>query len=173
MITTNHCKELLCRSYLTAVASRAGHNIDFHRELDYGVDGSFKHVEQRGRRRHESVIALDFQAKASVDWYIDKNNVVYDLEKKNYNDLVSRASVERAVPFYLILLCLPRDDSLWANFSADGLVIKKCAYFARPAGIAATDENGTKRVRIAISDALTPQNLVRLLDGIKDGTIQP
>src|SRR5687767_1656624 len=107
MITVHHSKELLCRSYLVALASRARQNILFGRELDYGVDGSFKHIEERGTRLHESGITLDFQAKASVNWLVDGNEVVYDLEKKTYNDLVSRSSMKRASPFYLILFCLP------------------------------------------------------------------
>ena len=85
MITVQHSKELLCRSYLIAVASRAQQNVSFGEELDYCVDGSYKQVEKRGKRRHQTGIALDFQAKASVNWLIVGNDVVYDLEKKTYN----------------------------------------------------------------------------------------
>src|SRR5262245_30405742 len=136
MITVQHAKELLCRSYLIAVASRAQQNVSFERELDYCVDGSFKQVEQRGKRRHETGIALDFQAKASIDWSIDGNDIVYDLEKKTYNDLVTRSAEKRATPFFLILFCLPKDEAHWATFSQEELIIKKCAYFGRPTGLA-------------------------------------
>lgn len=173
MITANHSKELLCRSYLVALAGGARQNVLFGRELDYGVDGSFKHVEKRGKRLHESGIALDFQAKVSANWKFDGANVVYDLEKKTFNDLVGRGSLKSAAPFYLILLCLPDDEAKWATFGADELVIRKCAYFARPTGIIASDEIGTKRIRIPVADALTPASLTKLLEDIKSGAIQP
>lgn len=173
MITVPHAKELLCRSYITAVASKAQQNVRIGSEHDYGVDGCFKKVELRGKRRHETGIALDFQAKASVDWTIDKDHVVYDLEKKAYNDLVGRAGQTRCVPFFLILFCLPRDEVTWSTFDAEQLVIKKCAYFAQPRGMVASDEKGTKRIKIPINDVLTPEALVTLLEGIKSGAVQP
>ena len=173
MITEQHSKELLCRSYLTAVAGQARQNIKFGRELDYGVDGSYHQVEKRGKRHYETGIAMDFQAKASVDWFPRKDNIVYDLEKKAFDDLVARSQERRAAPFFLILLCLPKDESSWASFGPDELIIKKCAYYGRPHGLMATDNQSTKRIEIPIANALSPSTLLTLLEGIRTGGIGP
>ncbi len=173
MITVQHAKEAICRSYVITVASVARQNLHLGAEQDYGVDGTFRKVELRGTRHHEIGIALDFQAKASVDWTVDGTDIVYDLETKSYNDLVERAIQPRSIPFYLILLCLPPDEIDWAVFDAEYLMIKRCAYIARPQGLLVANENSRKRIRIPISNALTPQTLVDLLEGIKSGSIQP
>src|SRR5262249_14159682 len=113
MLTIQHCQECLCRSYLSAVTARARHNLWLHPEHDYSVDGTFKQVGKRGNRILETGFALDFQAKASVNWTRENDEVVYDLEAHAYNDLVQRSNAERATPFVGVLLCLPESEDDW------------------------------------------------------------
>jgi hypothetical protein len=76
--------------------------------FDYGLDGHFAPVVIRDRRRVTSGHPLDFQAKASINWELVDEEVVYDLEAQTYNDLVSRSLSETTC--ILILLCLPRNQ---------------------------------------------------------------
>lgn len=172
MITAEHAKESLCRSYVIAVASAARQNLWFGGEHDYGVDGMFRLVEPRGGRLRETGFSLDFQAKASVDWSDSGDNIAYDLEAKNYNDLAERATQTRSTPFFLVLLCLPREEDEWLQFTPDSLTLKRCAYYLQLSG-GLTGNAATCRVSIPRANALTPANLIALLTGVKTGAIQP
>jgi hypothetical protein len=172
MITAEHAKESLCRSYVIAVASAARQNLWLGGEHDYGVDGIFRLVEPRGDRLRETGFSLDFQAKASVDWNVSGESIAYDLEAKNYNVLAERATQTRSTPFFLVLLCLPREEKEWVQFTADSLTVKRCAYYLQLSG-GLTGNAATCRVSIPQTNALTPASLTTLLERVKSGAIQP
>ena len=128
MLTIPHCKESLSRAYVTAVVGRARQKLNWNSETDYGVDGYVRIIERRGTRHHETGLGFDFQSKTTIDWSLEGNEVIYDLEATAYNDLVSRAGTG-ALPFLLVLLCLPADDTMWLDISPDRLTMQKCAYW--------------------------------------------
>lgn len=113
MLSIPHCKESLSRAYVTAVVGRARQSISWRHEFDYGVDGMVRELAFRGTRIRETGFGFDFQTKTTVDWAVDGDDVVYDLEADAFNNLVERAGTSARSPFLLILLCLPRDDSEW------------------------------------------------------------
>jgi hypothetical protein len=113
-ITVQHTKETLCLAHIYAAAGMAGVNVS-QTVHDYGVDGYFVHVVQRGGRRAASGFSLDYQAKATVDWELKGESIVYDLEAKTYNDIVSRTKSETTL--ILLLLCLPKSPSDWHEAS--------------------------------------------------------
>jgi Domain of unknown function (DUF4365) len=123
MLTVQHSKELLSRAHLQALAAAARLNLEFRSdqtpEFDYGVDGSFRPIEIVDGLRIDSGCPLDFQLKSSGDWQHTDGYIVYDLESKSYNKLVSRES--RATPYILILLCLPQNVSDAVVLSTSGL----------------------------------------------------
>lgn len=125
----------------------------------------------RGTRIRETGFGFDFQSKTTVDWSFDGTDVVYDLEADAYNDLVERAGTA-AFPFLLILLCLPRDDSLWLDVSPGQLVMKKCAYWAKVNGLL-TPNSSTRRVRIPTENVFSPAAVGDLLKDIRTGTLLP
>ncbi len=59
-------------------------------DKDFGIDGTFRQITAIGNRRFTSGYALDFQLKASINYLIESEYIVYDLEAKTYNDLVDR-----------------------------------------------------------------------------------
>lgn len=170
MKTIQHTEESICRSYITAVAAIARQNLWFGSEHDYGVDGTVKLVENRGGRRRETGFALDFQAKASTQWSLEEGYICYDLEAKSYNDLVERANNTRSVPFFLVLMTLPREESDWIDFDEERILLRRCAYFCQLAG-EQTENSSTKRVRISRDNMLTPEALSETLMRIKTGEI--
>jgi hypothetical protein len=69
-------------------------------------------AEQFGRGRgagREPGFPVYFQLKATTRWN-DNAEVVYDLESKTYNALVSRD--REAIPCILILLCFPKSRAI-------------------------------------------------------------
>lgn len=161
MITRQHCQELLSRAYIHALAASAGVNFSMGHAHDYGIDGQFKPVVARGHRLIESGAHLDFQLKASTDWQQVEHDIVYDLEAKNYNDIVDREP--GATGFVLILLCLPSEESDWAAFTEDSLVLQRSCYWMRLEG-ALTDNVATKRIFIPRANLLTADSLKAVLE---------
>ena len=111
MITEQHQEEALSAAYISACAAKAGCNMAFSQH-DYGVDGTLHPVQIHDRRRQQMGFPIDFQAKASIDWELKGEHIVYDLEIKTYNDLIRRRD-DGGTPFILILLCLPKDRMRW------------------------------------------------------------
>lgn len=93
-------------------------------------------------------------------WEHRGEQVVYDLDGKNYNDLVSR--VPEANPFILILLCLPREVSAWLVSGETELTLRHSCYWYRPQGEAVPNQS-SKRVLIPRSNLLTTESVTALL----------
>jgi hypothetical protein len=123
MLTTPHCKESLSRAYVTAVVGRARHKVNWNSEFDYGVDGYVRIIEKRGTRHYETGLGFDFQSKTTTNWTREGEEIVYDLEADAYNDLSARAGMG-ALPFLLVLLCIPKDEAVWLDVSADRMILQ-------------------------------------------------
>lgn len=171
MLTVPHCKESLSRAYVTAVVGRARHQLIWGREYDYGVDGSVRILEARGDRIREIGFGFDFQSKTTVDWSLVGTDIVYDLEADAYNNLVERAR-SGAMPFLLILLCLPKDADIWLSVSPDELILRRCAYWCKVNGDL-TSNSATQRIRVPNSHVLTPEAVASVLQDIKTGAMLP
>ncbi len=167
MLTQQHIEEWLSRAYVMAVAARAGVGIG-NPYQDYGVDGTFSKIQFLNGRRRETGIKIDYQLKASKNWKLDGENIVYDLEAKTYNDLVARSLTKRSSPLILLLLCLPEDTSKWVEQSEDHLIVRRCCYWARFSGDS-TPNSKTARIRISRKQLFTPETLMDLLDHVEKG----
>ncbi|WP_165359622.1 DUF4365 domain-containing protein [Lichenibacterium minor] len=162
MITEQHTKEILSRAFLLAIAGRAGFNV--HKgELDYGVDYIVASVRYSAARSRyiEDGPNIHLQLKATVDWEIDGDRIVYDLEAKTWNDMVER-DVTR--PLYLGLLCLEPDMDKWLVCSEERMVLQNCLYWYDATGQAPTPNTTTRRTRIPRANLLTSDSLVALMD---------
>jgi hypothetical protein len=161
-----HTQESLCRAHIFAVAGIAGINHGLQDAFDYGVDGQFKIIVDRPNgRRASSGYSLDFQAKATTDWERKGGQIIYDLEAKTYDDMVTRDPSE--VTLMLILLCLPADSAQWHQTTPDATVIRNCCYWhilppGPPCG-----NTSSKRIFIPETQLLTPESLRGLLEGEK------
>jgi hypothetical protein len=158
-ITEQHTEESLCFAHIYALAGIAGVNYSIDK-YDYGIDGHFVTVVRRGSRLVDSGFALDFQAKATVDWELVGSNIVYDLEAKTYNDFVTRSA--DATTMILILLCLPRDRNGWHQTSCDETILRNCCYWHTIIG-EPTSNSRKKRIYIPAAQLLTPLALSELL----------
>lgn len=158
-ITEQHTEETLCFAHIFALAGIAGVNYSANR-YDYGVDGHFVPVVTRDARRVDSGFPLDYQAKATVDWELVGDHIVYDLEAKTYNDLVSRTPAETTI--ILILLCLPKNRETWHSTSCDETILRHCCYWYAISG-EPTSNTSTKRIYIPRENLLTPARLNELL----------
>jgi hypothetical protein len=181
MLTTQHIQEDLSRAYIQAVSARAGVNLSLGTLAhDYGVDGTFHQVTIRAyvdkagekrQRRLNSGFNLEFQCKASTEWFEEPDAIVYDLEAKTYNDLVQRAATQNATPLVLILMCLPRAEAEWFLLTENHLFLRKCCYWHRLTG-SETGNTSQKRIRIPKAQLLDPTTVVDLLKRVERGTLR-
>jgi hypothetical protein len=146
-------------SHIYALAGMAGLNYKVDK-FDYGVDGQFTPVTVRNNRRVNSGFSLDFQAKATINWEWRNSFIVYDLEAKTYNDIVSRTPAETTL--ILILLCLPKNETDWHLADEEATTLRHCCYWHSFTGDITSNEQ-TKRIYIPVENRLTPEVLKELL----------
>jgi hypothetical protein len=160
-ITVEHTKENLCAAHVYAICASAGVLLGNAHVHDYGVDGVFNNVIHRGARRVVSGFPLDFQMKSTINWEMKDDHVIYDLESKTYNDIVSRSDAETTL--MLVLLCLPKDCAEWHSVTAEYTTLRNCCFYHTFQGAPVTNENSTKRIKIPAAQLLTSESLIQLL----------
>jgi hypothetical protein len=152
--------QALNKAYVQAIAAKAGVVI-YEPKDDFGTDLAFAKVTRRqsGRRTDTKSIIVPFQLKASKDWAFRGDTVIYDLEAKNYNDMVDESSME-----VLILMCLPATFDEWLYQDEECLRLHKCCYYWQPSDHIETPNENTIRIVIPRSQIFTSEALTRLLD---------
>ena len=165
-LTIQHKKEALGQAYIRAIIAKAGYNLAKD-EFDYGFDGTIKAVDNRGGRRVDSGFGINFQLKSSCEVDFKDGEVIYDLESKNYNDLVAEVTT---LPNILILFVLPKDESDWINCSFEHLIIRRCAWWYSLAGMPPTNNPRKKRIKIPEQQMFSPEELHKLMDKVKGGS---
>lgn len=165
-ITIQHKKEALGHAYVRAVVAKAGYNFGGRSDFDYGFDGTIKDVINRNGRYFESGFGLGFQLKSSCDVSYQDGMVLYDLESKNYNDLVMERT---SFPNILILFVLPEDESIWLDFSPDRLIIQRCAWWCSLEGQPPTPNISSKRIKIPEQQVFSPDELQKMMENVKGG----
>ena len=164
-ITVQHQKEALGQAYVRAVIAKAGFNFGKN-EFDYGIDGTIKDVINRNGRYVDGCFGINFQLKSSSNVSFEDGCVIYDLESKNYNDLVEESSM---LPNILILFVLPADNSDWLSVTADQLIMKQCAWWCSLEGQEPTKNQATKRITIPDGQIFSPTTLINLMEKVKGG----
>jgi Domain of unknown function (DUF4365) len=159
-ITEQHAEESLCFAHIYALAGIAGVNYAADKTYDYGVDGQFSPVVNRGGRRVDTGFPLDFQAKATINWELVDDRIVYDLEAKTYNDFAQRTAAESTM--ILILLCLPKNRNDWYGTNCDETILRHCCYWHTITG-EPTSNTSTQRIYVPRENLLTPATLNELL----------
>lgn len=164
-ITVQHQKEALGQAYVRAVIAKAGFNFG-KTDFDYGIDGTIKEVINRNGRYVDSCFGINFQLKSSSDVSFENGCVIYDLESKNYNDLVEESSM---LPNILILFVLPTDNDDWLSVTIDQLTMKQCAWWCSLEGLEPTENQATKRISIPDCQIFSPATLIDLMEKVKGG----
>lgn len=160
-MTEEQIKEQLSRNFVQLVAGRSGFKCK-ESSLDHGVDLTIAEVRsstRNGRTRLiESGRYVDLQLKSTCDASLHPGTVdsfKYDLESKTYNDLVERWATPPATPLYLVLLVLPDDSGDWLNISDQELVLRRSAYWYRPAPASTMTTNSSSiRIEIPLTNAI-------------------
>jgi hypothetical protein len=160
-------EELLSLAHVQAIAGQAGVSMSYF-DLDYGFDGTFRSIRARGSRLVTQGLAIDFQLKASLNCIIESEYIVYDLDVKNYNDLIERRLSNSGIPCILILKTLPTKRDTWVIASENSLVLGGGCYWTYLNGEFSTNSK-TVRIRIARNQLFLPESLQWMLNNVDIG----
>lgn len=166
-----HIKEGISTGYVKAIAHCAVFNYE-KSEFDYGIDGTFCGIKVRKKGEKERIVSdgckLDFQLKASVNVDIDKDIVKYNLEAKNYNDLVD---IDICTPRILIIYKLPRNSKEWIEVTDRGTSFKECAWWCYLSGKQETDNKEKITIKIPKDQIFNQESLRELMSKVKKGEL--
>lgn len=164
-ITVQHQKEALGQAYIRAVIAQAGFTLAMT-DFDYGIDGTIKDVQNFDGRYAETGFGINFQLKSSVTASFESGGLIYDLESKNYNDLVR---AETMLPSILILFVMPTEQDSWVTINSEQLIVKKCAWWCSLEGQEPTQNAATKRISIPECQIFSPETLTDLMRTVRRG----
>jgi hypothetical protein len=167
IMTEQHIKEQISRAYAKAIAASVGIILREY-DIDYGLDGRFSDVEYDVERRRymENGFGIDFQIKATTNVIHRDDKVLYDLDVKNYRDLIKTAI---GTPRILIVYSMPKKSDEWITVSDEDTILRRCAWWCSLKGFDDTENDETKRIELPVSQRLTPSELQRLIERVKEG----
>lgn len=159
-MTLEQQKEQLSNRFIGILAVNNGYLID-KPELDLGIDYQLKKTKTyttiNGSTRHTvDSRYIDIQLKTTtISSIIEEEDLIkYDLEAKNYNDMIDRMS-DGIAPLILILFVLPENQSDWVDIDENEIRLRKNAFWYRPeSGATMTPNSSTKRISIPRSNML-------------------
>ena len=135
-------KESLSIQYISILASNGGF-IAQSPYNDYGVDLMVEEISSYQlndkTRYFSSGRTLDIQVKCTTIANISatENEIKFDLESKNFNDLIKRHPFRKGpsfhyVPLILLVFILPEEQKHWLNFTSEKLSIQGKAFWLYP-----------------------------------------
>ena len=104
--SADEVKPGICRAYVRAVAAHAG-LICSEPEDDHGIDLCLRAIRRRGSRLADISGPLDLQLKSTTRAHVGESEVLFDLEKKTYDDLRETGD---NIPRILVVLVMPVDE---------------------------------------------------------------
>ena len=168
MLPIQAIEELLSVSYVSAIIARSGFCPNSVAK-DYGVDLEVRKIGVHNNKRIDLGTWLELQLKASINWDVDEEHVIFDLEADAYNRLVFR-NENSSVPCALVVCCLPKNQNHWLSVCEEELVIKKCCYYFFIDGLTTKNKRST-RIKIPRIQLLTPQALIDIKDKLQNGEL--
>ena len=154
-------EEALSRVYLYAIAAGAGYAVA---TSDFDRDGVDAQIRAGGDMRP----CLDVQLKATVNLGEQRDGVFsYPLKRRNY-DLLRESTM---VPRILVVLDLPRDETMWFTVTAEELILRRCAFWRSLAGLPDTGNKESVTVSIQASNLFDVGGLRALMEQSRTGAV--
>jgi len=165
VLTRNHRQEGLSRAYVAAIAARCGMSWSSPRP-DYGIDQTLNDIVAYGDYRAESGFKIDVQAKSATRAHLTATHVKHDLERRAY-DILRETAV--GTPRILVVLVLPKDESLWVAQTEQELTLRHCAYWISLRGVAPSTNRRSVRVEVPRANVFSANTLQELMRRVKRG----
>jgi hypothetical protein len=119
----------------------------------------------RGSRHADVGGQLDLQLKSTTRAELSNSEVLFDLERKTYDDL--RVPGDN-VPRILVVLLMPVDEGLWISQSPEELLLRRGAYWASLEGCPSTGAAKTVRIKIPRSNVFSVESVLGLMVRLRE-----
>ena len=156
----------LSEAHLRAVAAAAGCHVNAVTVDEDGVDA---HVNRKGQHAACFTPEIHVQLKATSNWRVRPNLVVYDLKVATYERMIQ---VGCSIPPVLAVLLMPRNEDAWIDFGNDLMLLRHRLYWSYLVGRPPTTNTSTIAVALPTSQALDANGLVQLMHRVQqNGTV--
>lgn len=166
--------ELLSINYLEVIANHSGY---FNQNgKDYGTDLSIRKASYSSEKNRIFTTgkAVDIQVKSVSEKNVEdfgndsSTSIKYDLEVKNYNDLVRRSQrTGTLIPLMLAVFILPNDLQKWLSVNPEELIVRKCAFWYEIEETASLSKNQyTQRIVIPKENRITEKFYDKIFDSL-------
>lgn len=161
-------QEAFSKAFIRAIAARAGVSVT-QPESDFGTDLTLTEIKARkepnGDTSYVDLNSLRLQLKSTINLETKNNEVIFDLEVKNYNDLVD---AESNVPRILVVVHVPREQTNWFTHNDDELILRHKAYWMSIAGRAPSDNDTKQRIKIPTLNVFNEPAINQLFAKIRE-----
>jgi hypothetical protein len=166
MMPDSEIQSKLSEAYLEAICCTSGNNL-YRPVYDCGIDWQIKPLKLLNGKPREIGIGLDLQLKATFDFKIEEYMIKYQLENKNYNQLIEKnVGIKRI----LVLFLMPKKRDEWINQTPESLILRKCAYWCSLEGMKiAENEKSKTTIEIPIKNIFCKNALKEIFDKINNG----
>ncbi|WP_334172607.1 DUF4365 domain-containing protein [Sinomonas sp.] len=144
-------KERFSRAWVIAAAAAADFTYEIVADDERGVDMTV----------HSNEHTLDFQLKATSSPDVQGDCLVHDLDIRTYNLLRSQ---QRSGYGVLAVIVVGADTAAWHVMDHDGTSLAHSAYFLPLFGMPSTSNTATIRLKVPMSNLLTPDAMRALMD---------
>lgn len=161
LLTSSDREEALSRAYVAAVAASAGYATAC---MNFDRDGVDIEIRAGGSMRP----SLDIQLKATINLGAATDGAFrYPLKRRNY-DLLREQTI---IPRILVVLGLPRTEAEWLTVTTEQLVLRKCAFWASPAGFPESKNKDTVTISVESDHRFDVEALRGLMDRARSGAV--
>lgn len=165
-LTPRQQKEEISKAYITAIAARLAYKIGTWSQDDDCLDVTIGAAGILGGGTLASP-KLDVQLKCTSEQSRDTGTEIsWQLSRKHYDQL--RAAT--VTPKLLVVLMLPENEERWIEYSADELILRRCAYWLSLRGMApiiGSAESTT--VKIPKTNPFSPDIVKTIMEKISRG----
>lgn len=155
-------KEQFSKAFIQAIAAVAGYAVYEPSPDDDSIDLG---IAARGGANTTRRPRLELQVKCTQNDVGDDENLAFDLEIKNYNDL---RVVDTIVPRILVVVVVPQETSAWVNLSNQEMCLRHYAVWKSLIGLPETSNTSTVRIHLPRSEKFTPEKLQELMFRINE-----
>lgn len=157
----NKQKEEFSKAFIRVLAAHAGYKVTEVTVDDDSIDLRIQGYLEHGMSR---VPELDVQLKCTADdTYADNSEVIFDLKRKNYNDLCD--PLKQSVPRVLVVVIVPDDLPRWTQHIDGEMLMRYSAYWHTLFGQEPTDQT-QQRIWIERTNVLNSDKLKAIMDRI-------
>lgn len=161
----NDQKEDFSEAYVRAVAAASGFAVDRPRRDIDSVDLQIR--ASRKDARIGRAVGLALQLKCTANSPPQDKPLTHELKIKNYDEL--RLTSQSFLPIILVLVLVPKDETLWLDQTPERMMMMHCAYWKNLRGEKQRQNTASVTVEIDRKQLFTRSVLIDIMGRLAQG----